>query len=148
MHIRPLHVLPPASEGKSYKIIKSTTQHLFRVYDSGQNGYGLDYTSENYQSDGSQGRFQPNSRYIGSAASNSSGTAVVSLSEAAVRCGSTGSNLIDIDPVDAEAYAAQLAAAGRRYDSRPEDVLSPVMGSTGSGGAIIENNDAYEDYDM
>lgn len=119
-----------------------------RVYDSGQNdGYGLDYATDYHSDEYSRLQFQPNSRVIGSAASNSSGTAVMSLPGNG-RCGSAGSNFVDIDPSEVEAYAAQLAAAGRRYDSRPEDVLSPVMGSIGSGGAIVETNDAYEDLDM
>jgi hypothetical protein len=112
---------------------------------------------EDYQSDEygrpSHSQFQQSSRIIGSAASNSSGTAAVSLSGAG-RCASNASNFADLDPIEAEAYAAQLAAAGRRYDTDSSVFLeleyaSPVMGngSTGSGGAIIETNDAYEDYD-
>jgi hypothetical protein len=77
---------------------------------------------------------------ISAASNNSSGTAVMSLSGA-----------VEVDPIEAQAYADQLAATGRRYDSKPEDVLdyiSPPLnnGSTASG-ALIENNEAYEDFD-
>ena len=128
---------------------------LYRVYDS--NGYGLDYPVEGYQSDEynqQQGnsQFQTTSRTIDSAASNNSeATAIVSLTGPGGRCESTASNFASVAPSEAESYLAQLAATGRRYDSKPEDVVeftSPVLsGSIGSEGAIIETNDAYEDYD-
>lgn len=58
---------------------------------------------------------------------------------------------VEVDPVEAQAYADQLAAAGRRYDSKPEDVLDyigPVSGNGSIGNdALIENNEAYEELD-
>ncbi|KAI6208157.1 Phorbol ester/diacylglycerol-binding protein unc-13 [Aphelenchoides besseyi] len=103
-----------------YVLSSPTNAPYKRVYDSGSEGqsadeYGRTYTQHRY-----------GSRALESAASSvgTGGTAVGSI----------------VDPIEAETYAAQLVATGRRYDSRPEDATD---GISSDGGAIVESNGAW-----